>query len=221
MSKICSEYEKFLRIAPDKLDPKYELIEGQQEEEYPHPFCKVMKKGTVYKEEVMQDCKKCGVWVDIFPYDHYPVAQEDRQEQRVKLTMYRTLVRAKCGYKTWVAHNKVDIKKWAKNVPFRMLAMVRSKKSIVQKYEHLVQKYNQAECEELFSHGCDPYGHCVISKSCFEEYVDLPFEDTSFACPSGYVSYLESLYGDYMQLPPESERYNRHSIIEVDFGEEE
>ena len=51
--------------------------------------------------------------------------------------------------------------------------------------------------------------------------MQLPFEDDTFSCPSGYVVYLESLYGDYMQLPPESERENRHSIVEVDFGENE
>ena len=31
---------------------------------------------------------------------------------------------------------------------------------------------------------------------------------------------LEDLYGDYMQLPPEDQRENRHQIIAIDFGED-
>ena len=47
----------------------------------------------------------------------------------------------------------------------------------------------------------------------------LPFEDDFFSVPIDYDLYLKSAYGDYMKLPPEDQRENRHSIIKVDFGE--
>jgi lipopolysaccharide cholinephosphotransferase len=37
--------------------------------------------------------------------------------------------------------------------------------------------------------------------------------------PMDYDAFLSSLYGDYMQLPPEDKRENRHQIMELDFGE--
>ncbi len=47
-------------------------------------------------------------------------------------------------------------------------------------------------------------------KAVFERTVYLPFEDTLFPCPSGYDEYLKHLYGDYMKLPPESQRVASH-----------
>jgi hypothetical protein len=57
-------------------------------------------------------------------------------------------------------------------------------------------------------------------RSCVEELADYSFEGVTFKCPKNYDNYLSALYGDYMELPPEGERENRHQIIEIDFGEE-
>ena len=50
----------------------------------------------------------------------------------------------------------------------------------------------------------------------FAEYEDIPFEDAVFKCPKNYDQYLSSIYGDYMQLPKESERAG-HGKVEVCF----
>ena len=56
-------------------------------------------------------------------------------------------------------------------------------------------------------------------RSWVEELADYNFEGVTFKGPKNYDKYLSSLYGDYMELPPEGERENRHQIIEIDFGE--
>jgi lipopolysaccharide cholinephosphotransferase len=48
---------------------------------------------------------------------------------------------------------------------------------------------------------------------------EYPFEEELFRGVKDYDSYLSLLYGDYMKLPPEDQRENRHQIVEVDFGE--
>ena len=45
----------------------------------------------------------------------------------------------------------------------------------------------------------------------------MRFEDDQFNCPSNPELYLEQMYGDYMRLPPEEERENRHQILELRF----
>ena len=47
-------------------------------------------------------------------------------------------------------------------------------------------------------------------KECFEGTVDVEFEGYTFPAPAGYDEVLRDLYGDYMQLPPESERVTHH-----------
>ena len=42
------------------------------------------------------------------------------------------------------------------------------------------------------------------------------FEGRTIQNPIGYHSYLQKLYGDYMQLPPPEERVYRHDAVFID-----
>ena len=46
------------------------------------------------------------------------------------------------------------------------------------------------------------------------------FEGVTFPGPKEYDKFLTAMYGDYMQLPPEDQRENRHQIVQIDFGDE-
>jgi lipopolysaccharide cholinephosphotransferase len=50
-----------------------------------------------------------------------------------------------------------------------------------------------------------------------DSYVDLPFEDSQFMCFAGWDDHLRRKFGDYMQLPPESEREWKHHPLIIDF----
>ena len=49
-------------------------------------------------------------------------------------------------------------------------------------------------------------------RSNFRDFVTVPFEDREFMAIKEYDSYLRSVYGDYMQLPPEEKRHSPHTI---------
>ena len=53
----------------------------------------------------------------------------------------------------------------------------------------------------------------------YRETIMYPFEDTFFPGPKDYDAVLRSLYNDYMTLPPEDKRENRHQIGMLDFGD--
>ena len=40
-----------------------------------------------------------------------------------------------------------------------------------------------------------------FDKKCFDEIIDLPFEDVKLPCVKDYDSYLSRLYGEYMKVP--------------------
>ena len=46
----------------------------------------------------------------------------------------------------------------------------------------------------------------------YEQYKLIQFEGLSFYCVADTHQFLESLYGDYMQLPPVERRVGRHNI---------
>ena len=55
------------------------------------------------------------------------------------------------------------------------------------------------------------YGEREIMESkWFSKIIELPFENHTFCAPAEYDSVLESLYGDYMELPPLKKRVTHH-----------
>lgn len=52
----------------------------------------------------------------------------------------------------------------------------------------------------------------ILQRPIYEHYKRIEFEKCSFCCIDDTHLYLESLYGDYMQLPPIEERVGRHNI---------
>ena len=58
---------------------------------------------------------------------------------------------------------------------------------------------------------------CIVDQSDVLPFAKVPFDGMEISVPKNYDSILRHVYGDYMQLPAESERVN-HRPIELDFG---
>ena len=50
----------------------------------------------------------------------------------------------------------------------------------------------------------------LLDKNMVESTEDVSFEGEVYAAPSKYKEILSSIYGNYMELPPESERIGHH-----------
>jgi phosphorylcholine metabolism protein LicD len=88
------------------------------------------------------------------------------------------------------------------------------------------QKYLQAfqRFEEGYKHnGEGPKCVCVtqwegriFQSEWFKDVIEVPFEDTTLIIPRDYDAYLKTLYGDYMQLPPEEKRMSHpHYFLDL------
>ena len=47
----------------------------------------------------------------------------------------------------------------------------------------------------------------LLSKNAFEDNQMLQYEDSLYPCPADYDKLLKIWYGDYMQIPPEGQKY--------------
>ena len=90
-----------------------------------------------------------------------------------------------------------------------------SRRKLIDKYQELATLFNDKPFDYYFPQGISAYGKWIIPCSAVEGMIEVPFEDTTFTAPKGFSDYLTYAYGDYMQLPPEDRRENRHQIIEV------
>lgn len=210
------DYDKFFEIA-SKMDTKYVPLRWDITSTYPHPFGKFVKKNTVFKEEKMSE--SFGIYIDIFPWDEYPESENLRKKYKAKLMIYRALVRAKCGVKTYKVNGKFLVKKWLKNLPFILTSWLFTKDHLIQKYDKIATQYNSENSSIIVSQCDEEPGRWTAPYTIFSEQTNLPFEDTEFSAPKAFDRFLHGGYGDYMQLPPVEERGNRHNIVELDFGE--
>ena len=74
------------------------------------------------------------------------------------------------------------------------------------------------EGDTLYEQSALPIAYYFDKNWCME-LAEYPYGDTTFAGPKDYDAFLSCLYGDYMVLPPEDKRENRHQIQELDLGE--
>ena len=218
MGMLRRDYEKFCRIAPEKLKPEYCLQTWYTEPDYALPFAKVMKRGTVYQEnKKTRRLRNNGIYVDIFPYDYAP-EDPDRQKKLTAemLTIYRTKL-MKSGYKPWMENDRILWKKRIGYLYYQLRSLCATQQSLAQAYDTLAVAVADSSiiCERNGRTKPDCYDRSFV-----EELADYTFEGEIFRGPKNYHEYLSTLYGDYMVLPPEGERENRHQIIEIDFGEE-
>jgi len=58
-----------------------------------------------------------------------------------------------------------------------------------------------------------------VSKKWYEKYIRIQFEDTILSIIDEYESVLQLVYGDYMTLPPKSERVPTHGSTEIEVYE--
>lgn len=217
MGMMRSDYEKFCRIAPEKLKPEYCLQTWYTEPNYGLPFGKVMKRGTVYLENKKTSrLRDNGIYVDIFPYDYAPEDPDEMRKLTANLLSIYRIKLMKSGYKPWLENDRIIWKKRIGYLYYQLRSLFVSQQTLARDYDTLAVAIHDSSV--IWEKNGRTVPNCY-ERDWVEELADYSFEGEIFKGPKDYHNYLTSLYGDYMELPPEGERENRHQIIEVDFGE--
>ncbi len=208
---ICrSEYERFLKICEKELDKdKYFLQTWQTDKNYCFCFAKIRLQNTRIVEDFTKHTDTHqGIFIDIFPYDRLPEGKLRRKWFYFKNHLIKNMIWTKCGYGT--DRHKKQIRYYI----FRILAMPFPVMWLKEKREKLLRKYNDTPSKDLFT---GDFPRDVTQQKYFDRRAEYTFEGELFSGPKDYDGYLTIRYGDYMQLPPESERAV-HTNYEIDFG---
>ena len=174
------------------------------------------KRGTLYLEAKSHRLEENGFYVDIFPYDAVSPDAEKRQETAGRLLkIYRTKL-MKSHYQPWRENEKILWKKRIGYLYYQARALFADQESLAKAYDALATALpeNGYVCEQSAMTKPDAY-----EKAWCQALTDVTFEGETFKAPAEYDKFLTTLYGDYMQLPPENQRENRHQIVQIDFGD--
>jgi lipopolysaccharide cholinephosphotransferase len=211
------DYEKFKRIFIASPNDKYELLTNETEEDYFHTLSKLMLKGTLFEESwVSQVDFHIGINIDIFVLDDLSDSNFKRNYQLKKAFLYNKLL--------IMSKIKLDdlpfLTKLITHSGYYILNFLRIKPvTIYKRCLNFLMKYKNPDAECVFdiSATAEEYPQ-IYKKEDFKEIIKVKFEDIEVNVPKNYDNILKSLYGDYMQLPPEENRYN-HITERLDFGQ--
>ena len=204
------EFERFVQICKEELDKdKFFLQTWETDPNYCFTFAKIRLQNTRIVEDFSKNTDTHqGIFIDIFPFDRLPEGKMKRKVFLFKNHLIKNMIWTKCGYGT--DQHKKQIRYYI----FRILAAPFPVMWLKQKRNRMIQKYNSGRCTETFN---ADFPQDVTPEEFLLNRAVYSFEGKNFAGPAEYDRYLTVRYGDYMQLPPESERHI-HTNYEIDFG---
>ena len=211
------DYLLFCKVAPQVLPEGYGLYTITETKNYPPLFAKVYKKGTRFIGKEMAEAGfDEGIFIDIFAY-----AQLDSNHQRANRQIQEAAFWSRLSYLRSIAHPLIP-----KNVPLKKLVGA----GLVGAHEIVSRAYSPQSLErhlyQVFSKG-DGQGpwtnifYTLWGTFSYDELFPVaqaPFGNITVNIPRNADAFLTKLYGNYMQEPPENERFTKPPLI-LDFGD--
>ncbi len=210
-----SNYNKFIKIAPEKLPPHLFVQNPDTEPGDPFVYTKVRMNSTKFVEYCNRNVKMHqGAYVDIFAFDEVSddetifKKQWENVQKAVKIFAWRfvpDLSEKPNSLKTYI--------KWIIKKIVYFLMHFRSGKKIIDNVIEEQSKYNgcksKAICNTLYP---------VFKRDYFikEELYPLKkykFENIEVYGAGDIDAYLKNMYGNYMELPPEDKRYGHKPYL--------
>ena len=202
-----SEYNRFIDVCRNELNTdKFFLQTVDTEEQYCQCFLKIRLNNTRIVESATKDINiHQGVFVDIFPLDEITSNKFRGKVHKKFCSIVSAMLWIKCGYPSnGILYGVLKIL----SIPF-------SKKMLKKLQTRVITKFNGRNTGVFFN---SAFPLLNYPKKWLERVREYEFEDTSFIGVEDYDEFLRTMYGDYMKLPPDSDRL-AHTAYPVDLGE--
>lgn len=214
---LREEYEKFCKIAPEKLGEEFFFQTTETDPGYGLQFGKVMLKETKWIEcaAFNTERKYNGIYIDIFSYDKIC---RNKTKQKLHYSKYRFVTGVIFVKQNYKFADKLSFSQKLKRLIKNVVASMIPLKQFLKWREKICCKYENHRTEDILvtKYGGNFYKNQNELLS-LKELILHKFEDEQFYIPRDYDTVLRNLYGDYMTLPPEEKRQG-HGILEYDFG---
>lgn len=208
-----SDYNKLSLLCQSELHFDYFFQNNNTEKNHPQLFSRLRKNHTLFVEKRYKDFKlHHGIYIDIFPLDGMSNDFKTAEKHLNKINKYKTLL--------WLGNyrKRSFIKTVLQNLLMIYVKVV-SREKIIKKVNIIEKKF---DIDTSIFIG-NMYGRWGMKETMDKEIVFGPenfaiFEGKEYRIPSDPEKYLESLYGDFMELPKIEDRVSHHGIIELSFN---
>ena len=202
------DFDRFVEMAETKLPPYLKILSGEKEEHYARLLVRVLDERTTFQEArlIPYGHSAIGVFIDVMPMSGVPAERLARWRFVFLNKLYNSLDSKHRFPRSHWPTLKARIW-WTIVHPFVRGKPVTyySRKWMALLREHPFDK------EEMTGYTwSERLPRLIFPKEWFASYVKFPFEDTEIRCPVNWDAYLTQHWGDYMKLPPEKDRVNKH-----------
>ena len=203
------DYNKLIQYF-NNHDTKYKLLSIETDESYGYLFAKLINPNTVMVEEhANRGGSDIGVYIDIFPVDGVGNTYDEACSTFSKDAMSRELLVAS----NWKEFFRSKTHKWYIE-PIRLCMFILSRFFNPNKLAKKIQSHQNKYCNQNSKYYTVLSGAYrkkeIMPRETYFEFTKLSFEGHDFNAYKDYDSLLNSLYGDYMILPPENKRHTHH-----------
>lgn len=210
------EYEKFCNIVDSELDhERFYYQDMDRTPGYRWGYGKLRRKNTLFLREYQEHMPyEQGIFLDVFPHDYVPNRPLHRTMHDFRCFFIRKLF--------WSEVGRLADKKLLKRKVYQCMSRI-PLETVKKWYYNLVSSSNKRKTKYMRSLMFPTFGkdHGYNSEW-FEPGEDMEFEGHMFQCMKGAKEYLAYSYGNYMELPPESERkvhpVSNIKLIDVEIG---
>ena len=210
---ICmerSEYERFIQEW-EKEAPKGLLLQNKENTPaFTQSFTKIRKEHTTFLQDERERGKyHTGIFVDVFPIDHMPSEKIQKLFYLWDCMNYQLLTRE------FVPNSGNTL---VKTVSRAVLAVTPKEKRKTQRdrlFNRILKRSRKSD--PMVGIETVEWARIPLPSDLMDEYIEVPFEGQNFMCVAKWDELLRRHMGDYMTLPPESERTWKHHPIILDF----
>ncbi len=210
-----TDYERFSEICKFALSDRFMYRDYKNTADFMHPHALVCIKNTslIVKNDKFNSPKKSlgvhGIYLDIFPLDTAPEDAELQEKQISRIEKIKKLKLLKRAYR----HGK-DIKNSIVKPLISKMIFWTNIDKLNAEFDKECRRYEKSDSVFL----CSMASRYKYSKQCMPASVYgkprlVKFEDREYFAPEMLENYLKRIYGDYMKLPPESERRGNLEIF--------
>ena len=194
------DYDQFVKSF-NQPENYFQVVNLETNSEYAYAFAKVYDNRTIMNE-LHYPGDTFGVYIDVFPADG---VKEVAQIKKL-MFLHKILNTKKANYYHRTISKKII------NTFGKLLLLPFSAHRIATWMDNEARKY---------AFGSVPMAGVIanslgigemVDKSVFDSDVYREFEGHEYRVPIGYDTWLRSIYGDYMQLPPVEHRVTHHTF---------
>lgn len=218
-----ADFERFLTLASQTMGERYLILNAETDPDYPLMTTRLVKRGTVFVEEVMQELNcPFGIFLDLYvldPVADHPVLYE---LQSWEAWFYSKLMILRCIPRPTLQQTGVKAKLIlpACSLAHRLMKLLHiSPRWLKRRCEAACRRYDGRDTRRMaFLPDTSPYWNVVDRKNCLP-LKELEFEGRRMKFPADIEAMLTRMYGDYMVLPPLDKR-KTHVPCRLSFSED-